>query len=151
MNDAIKYLSLHWEAVAGVLIAVTTAIFGIIKFSQTKKEEFKKEFWQKRYENYERVLELASKIAVTENLEKTPEEIVEFRQYYWGKLSMIEDQQVYDAMIQFENKLKYLEGSESNDFSELKNASYDLARACRNSLKETWEPVILEDLKDPLV
>ncbi len=140
------------EILIGIILSIIAARFAVIKYFDTKKEEFKREFWRKRYENYEKVLELASKITVSEDLDTVEEEIKEYRQYYWGKLAMIEDQKVYDAMKSFNKKLKYLEGEEGKkftDFTDLQDRTYDLARACRLSLKETWEPegINISDLK----
>ena len=137
----------YWEILIGIIISALTAGFGIYKYSEARKDEFKKVFWEKRYENYEHVIELASKIYVSNNLNTVTDEINEFRQYFWGKLAMIEDQGVYDAMINYNEELKKLEGSASDNFTVLEDTTYDLARACRNSLRATWEPVPLSDIK----
>lgn len=134
------------KTLLAMLLSFIAACFAIFKYFETKKDEFKKEFWSKRYENYELVLNLASKITVSEDLNSVKEEINEYRQYYWGKLAMIEDQTVYEAMKEFDKKLKYYEGSYEKDFTSLQNKMYDLARACRLSLKNTWEPIDLDDL-----
>ncbi|WP_420571175.1 hypothetical protein [Kordia sp.] len=139
---------MKWEILIGIAISVFTAIFGIIKFVNEKEKEFKKEFWQKRYENYERVLELTSKIVVSKDISTVREEISEFRQYYWGKLAMIEDQQVCDAMINFEKELQNIEKGKSKTFKNLENMCYYLAISCRNSLNDTWKPVTLNELEN---
>jgi hypothetical protein len=139
----LNFIINNWEIISGLLVALG----GMIGFFITKNIEFKKEFWAKQYENYERVLELASTITVSEDLDSVQQEIKEYRQYYWGKLAMIEDQNVFNAMIKYNSELKFLEGSEGTDFLELQNRTYDLARACRLSLKKTWSPVRISDLK----
>ena len=136
------------EILIGIIIASITAAFGFIKFSQTRKAEFKKEFWKKRYENYENVIQLASKICVLEDLNLVQEEIQEFRQYYWGKLAIVEDKDVMKVMIAFNNELLYIESGQQIYFTELKDRCYDLARACRRSLQNTWEPVKLDNLEE---
>ena len=60
---------------------------------------------------------------------------------------MIEDQAVFDAMVNYGEDLSNQEEL-GHTPSRLKRLSYFLARACRNSLKETWEPVILDNIKE---
>jgi phosphomevalonate kinase len=134
------------DLIIGILIASSTAVFGIFKYHKTRKEEFKKEFWKKRYEHYERILELTSAIAVSDQLSDVRQQIKEFRQYYWGKLAMIENQVVCDAMIDFGTELDQLEQQTHPDLSLLKIHTYSLARACRKSLQKTWEPIPLDDI-----
>ena len=134
------------DLIIGIIIASSTAIFGIFKYQKTRKEEFEKEFWKKRYDHYERILELTSAIAVADQLNDVKQEIKEFRQYYWGKLAMIENQVVCDAMIDFGLELDRLEQQTQPDLAPLKIHTYNLARACRKSLQETWEPVPLDDI-----
>ena len=67
MSETLAFLKENWVLLSGVLLSGVAAVFGIIKFFNEREEAFKKEFWQKRYENYERVLELASKITVSQN------------------------------------------------------------------------------------
>jgi hypothetical protein len=135
------------DILVGILVAASTAAFGFFRFSQTRREEFKKEFWKKRYENYEIVLELASKISVAKDLSLVQDDIQKFREYYWGKLAMIEDQQVLHAMVIFENTLSDAEQNLQKNAGALKKYCYRLAQACRSSLRDTWEPVKLYDLK----
>jgi len=106
----------HWEILFGIIISALTAGFGIYKYSKTRQDELNKVYWQKRYENYSRVLELTSKIAVSKNLEIVQEEIKEFHQYYWGKLAMIETQDVLSAMVSYERALIDLIESKENNF-----------------------------------
>lgn len=135
------------DLIIGIIIASSTAIFGIFKYHKTRKEEFEKEFWKKRYEHYEKILELTSAIAVSDQLSDVKKEIKEFRQFYWGKLAMIENQVVNDAMIDFGQELDRLEQHANPDLTPLKIHTYNLARACRKSLQETWEPVPLDDIE----
>lgn len=134
------------DLIIGMVIASFTAGVGIIKYHKTRKEEFEKEFWKKRYEHYERILELTSAIAVADKLSDVKQQIKEFRQYYWGKLAMIENQVVLNAMVDFGLELDRLELQTEPDLDPLKIHTYNLARACRKSLQETWEPVPLDDI-----
>ncbi len=120
---------------------------GILQYSHSKDQEFRKAFWEKRYELYSEVTDLAAKISVSEDLDKVKNERKAFWHLYWGRMSIVESKAVYDAMVLYGQKLKSLEPS-GNTSPDLQQLSYKLARACRNSLKNTWEPVLLDDIPE---
>ena len=132
--------------VIAILATLTTILIGIFNYADKKESEFRKAFWEKRFEFYEEVTDLAPTIAITKDLDSVKDERQKFWTLYWGKLSMIEDQAVLNAMVNYGDDL-YNQEEFGHTSSGLEQLSYFLARACRNSLKETWEPVTLDDIK----
>jgi hypothetical protein len=121
---------------------------------QTRELEFRKRFWEEQISLYKRITTTAAKIASsTEDYSIDEKEARNFWIYYWGEASMIEDSNVYNAMLLFgENLNRYLQNRGEYKDS-LSTYSYRLARACRNSLKNTWQPVKIDTLPEstPLV
>ncbi|WP_075343417.1 hypothetical protein [Tenacibaculum agarivorans] len=129
------------------IIATVVAIFGIIKYFDSKRQEFKKRIWEERKSLYYEITNYTSKIAIANTIDIIHDELKGFWSMYYGRLSIIEDANVYVAMINYGEELKKVEHdklipSQSN----LKNLSFKLAIACRVSLQNTWEPVKLENL-----
>jgi len=62
-----------------------------------------------------------------------------------GERPIVEHPNVKDAMVQYGKQLKPVEAGSAKPWS-LKPLSYSLARACRKSLAETWNPADLKDL-----
>ena len=128
------------------IATLATVLVGIINYADKKENEFKKVFWEKRFEFYEEATVLTATIAIAKDLDSVQSERQKFWTLYWGKLSMIEDQDVKDAMVNYGDSLEKQEKLGHIE-SNLKNLSYSLARACRNSLKKTWEPYNVDDIK----
>ncbi|WP_299229093.1 hypothetical protein [uncultured Psychroserpens sp.] len=133
--------------IVATIATLSTILVGIFNYSDKKEGEFRKVFWEKRFEFYQKVTDLAAAIAIAKDLESVKDEREKFWILYWGKLSMIEDQAVFDAMVNYGDHLFNQEKMGQKAYG-LKQRSYLLARACRNSLKETWEPVVLDDIKE---
>ena len=134
----------------GVIATMATIIVGIVQYNHSKDQEFRKAFWEKQYKLYSEVTEIAAKIAVSDDLNDVADERANFWHLYYGKMSIVENKAVYDAMVAFGRKLESLEKSGGAAF-ELRLFAYNLARACRESLKDTWEPVPLDDIPNDRV
>lgn len=128
-----------------MLGALCAFAWGLYQHFDTKRSEFRKAFWEKRYELYSRATCAAAKIALAPNVDSVPTERAEFWSLYWGDLSIVESKAVHDAMVAFGEKLSEIETAPERA-NGLKQLSYFLARACRESLKATWEPVPLDDI-----
>jgi hypothetical protein len=129
------------------IIALITIIVGIIQYTSSRANEFKKAFWTEQLTLYKKATSLAATLAVSKNLNDVEEDREDFWKLYWGQLSIIEHPEVKDAMVEYGNQLYEVEkGNQST--STLRQLSYNLARACRKSLAKTWEPVNIGDLDD---
>jgi hypothetical protein len=128
-----------------VLGAVVAFAWGLYQYVDARKMEFRKGFWEKQFTLYSRASKAAAEIAIAPDLESVKKERAEFWTLYWGELSIVESKGVHDAMVEFGKGLSELEANPERPGS-LKQKSYFLARACRESLKTTWEPVPLDDI-----
>lgn len=128
-------------------VAIAAVVIGIFQYQNTKNMEFRQRFWEERLKLYQEACSAASTIATAKTLADSQQQQSEFWQLYWGRLSLIEDREVMTAMVRFGNELR-----EATDHSASKQAleqrSYELARACRNSLKRTWEPAPMDDIPE---
>lgn len=134
----------------GVIATMVTVIIGIIQYNHSKDQEFRKAFWEKQYQLYSEVTDLAARISVADDLDNVIDERAKFWHLYYGKMSIVENKAVYDAMVAFGKRLESLEKSGETAY-ELRAFAYSLARACRESLKQTWEPVPLDDIPNDRV
>lgn len=126
--------------------AVIAFLVGIYHYKDTKTQEFKKEFWLKRYELYQEVNDLTSEIANTTDSIRYDSLSREFWTLYWGKSILLEDKHVFHAMQSFGTSLK--KEIEPDSMKALQNKSMLLGHACRLSLKETWEPIPIKELEE---
>lgn len=156
---------LNWEntwpgrVVLSPLIAAVIAVVGLgigisnfgsqQRFNREAAQEahagqFKQRFWEARLDVYARATKAAAKIANAPKLMDEDSRV--FLELYWGELSILEDQQVVEAMIAFREQLDEVNEGKRTTTS-LRNAAYALSQACRKSLQATWEPVPLYDLR----
>ena len=126
------------------IIAGIAFLIGLLQYIDTRNKEFRKVFWQKQFDLYSKAVRAAANIAIAPNIESVKTECHEFWSLYWGELSIIENIIVRDAMVDYGEQLKKVESGEKIEV--LQHCAYLLARACRESLKETWEPVKLDDI-----
>jgi hypothetical protein len=132
---------------ATLVLAIATALIGIWQYGSTKRSEFRKRFWEEQLQIYKRTCAAAATIATAEAIAKVEQERRAFWQLYWGELSILESKAVKTAMERFGNQLLIVEAGKA-DPRTLEDLSYELARACRMSLKKTWEPVRVDDLPE---
>ncbi len=128
-----------------MLGAVVAFAWALYQHFDSTRSEFRKTFWEKRYAIYSRASQAAAKIAIAPDLNLAQTERAEFWALYWGELSIVESRSVFDAMVKFGENLASLERDPASA-NNLTALSYTLARACRVSLKSTWEPVPLDDI-----
>lgn len=126
--------------IATVIGTVIAFFWGAYQFlltqrgqAETRRVEASRPFLDKQLTLYTDATRAAATIATS----KSPEEIAaargKFFLLFWGELVMVEDRHVESAMVEFRNAL--IAGKEGADLEQL---SLRLARACRNSLAESW-------------
>jgi len=131
--------------VLAALGAVVAFGVGIYQYVATNQNEFRKAFWTEQYALYQPACDNAAAIAMAERIDEVKKERGEFWKLYWGKMSMLEHQEVKLAMINYGRQLSLVEKGTAKPAS-LRLLSYELARACRESLRRTWNPADLGDL-----
>ena len=87
---------------------------------------------------------LPLRVAVPLNEDDKRRAIVRFWQLYWGQLALVESPEVASAMVAFKEVLQDISLSEEIGEKALKRHSINLARECRDSLKESWNVELLE-------
>jgi hypothetical protein len=146
-QNYLPYLELSLKAIAS-LIAIIGAYITVLKYlnekkkaNETAKIESQRPFSEKQQAIYFDLLETTSLIAnrvptnATQALDdpKRSNAIEHFWVLFWGGLPLVANQEVAAAADKFSEAL-----ANPMDFIPLRNASMDLARACRHSLGEAW-------------
>jgi hypothetical protein len=151
----------RWIKILGGLGAIFVFCNGIYQYnrtaheatdqqSKTASQEFRKRFWEEQVKVYDEASSSASEIAMSDRVD-SPEAGKwrhEFWTLYWGRLSILENLEVKTAMVKYGEELSLIENQMKQHPGNLKQLSYALARACRRSLKVTWEPVPVDDIPD---
>jgi len=149
-----KKLRSYWLP---VLIAVIPITAGVFQYYLTRQTEFKKQFWEEQIVLYKEAADAASEIAMSPDLEASATARTRFWKLYWGKLSMLENKEVEEAMAGFGAKLGECElqigdpcfgGPDGSELTDLRKKSYELAHCLRFSLLETWNPAGLDSSRD---
>jgi hypothetical protein len=132
---------------ATAVVAIITLVAAILQYRATANTDFRRVFWEQQLAIYKTATSAAGKIASATNINDVMEARNSFWALYWGEVSILEHPVVKRAMEAYGDQLKRVEAGEAPP-SSLKQLSYALARACRLSLKETWNPVDIGDIPD---
>ncbi|CAN7735060.1 hypothetical protein LJR290_006857 [Variovorax sp. LjRoot290] len=101
--------------------------------AETRRVEATRPFLDRQLKLYTDATQAASTMATS----KSPEEVAAARSrfllLFWGELVMVEDRHVESAMVEFRDAL-----NAGKKGPELEQLSLRLARACRDSLAESW-------------
>lgn len=139
------------------LIAVFGFLFGIYQFNmqqqqqsvrdyQAKEKEFKRVLWEKQLELYLEVSKIAAQLAATSDENERKTLYKELSSHFNGDLIVVEDRQVMEAVLEFDQLYEVFLADLSRQ-EDLLASARKLARACRNSLVKTFD-VQLGDLRD---
>ena len=136
--------------IVGALVAVVGVVFGFYQYNQRKVETQE----SRKYQHYIKATTVAASFAQASTKQEADEKSKQFWEIYYGELSMVEDENVKQAMQNFGGAVKQWEKYNSNpesDFSspamfELEDAkgeaqtfdqlAYQLSLACRQSLEQ---------------
>jgi hypothetical protein len=142
-----------WDlAIKGVggLVALIGAGIALFKYftekrkeNETAKIESQKSFLTKQQEIYFDLLAVSASIATktqdiatkTQDDEHRKDAVDKFWQLYWGEFPVVADDKVSIAAWNFAEVLK----NDSSNAARLRDASMDLALACRTSLGQSWD------------
>ena len=153
-----KSTGTNWDLafkIIGAVVAVGGLVFGIYQFqSQRDKGDSEKETMLRRQkvELYNKAAEVAASFPQASDPKEADEKKKQFWSLYYGQLSIVEDENVKNAMMRYGGALKaweklnsppsdffppseftyYPDGSQSGiTFEQL---SYELSQACKESL-----------------
>ncbi len=128
--------------VLGVLSLVIGGAIGLWKYSDSVENQFRKPLWEKQIALYFDATSAAATLASSANPQTLQDAENRFWILYYGPLALVEDKNVENAMVQVAKCLR-----NDCDKSELKGLSLRLARACRESISDSWS-IELDDLAD---
>lgn len=123
-----------------VLGAVSVFIWGVIQFivsqhaqAETRRIEATKPFLERQLQLYTNVTQVAAGLATSHDVNEVESATKRFWSLYWGELALVEDKRVEAAMADMKRALEA--GAKGEELTVL---SLALARACRDSLAESW-------------
>ena len=142
----------NWDMllkVVGALVAVAGVVFGAYQYSQRKEETRE----ARKYQHYIKATGVAAGFAQASTKQEAEEKRKQFWEIYYGELSVVEDDNVKQAMMNFGGAIKEWEkyNTGDSDFSppsifELDDKdgkpqtfdqlAYELSQACRESLEK---------------
>ena len=164
-----------WDIVfkwIGLIALIVSAMWTVNKYSQDRRDEFKKEqetrqadrnsfVFQRQAALYFDASRAAATLVSAADSKQQADARVRFEQLYWGELVVVEDRRVELAMIAFHRCLESkgkscTRASEKQDGTKLDDSatlsllelSLDLGACTRTSLKEAWS-VTFKDVLDP--
>ena len=128
-------------ALVGAYLAVRKYFDEKGKANETARTESQKPFSAKQQEIYFDLLSTTALLANRNNIED-PDRVEAEKHFwvlFWGAIPMVADEGVSAALDRFAETLDKLEkpGDPQKGIA-MRNASMDLARACRRSLGESW-------------
>ena len=126
--------------------AVIAFFIGIYHYRDTKEDEFKRSYWEKRYDVYEHLSQMSSHIANAGSQLELDSFKHQFHVLHSGRLILVQDLHVFNAVESFGKTLNSAVFPDSLNSLHLK--ARNIGQACRASLKETWEPVPVSELKE---
>lgn len=137
----------RWIKILSAIGAVIVFGWGTIQFkashqvqAETRRIEATKPFLERQLTLYTQATQAAATIATSKVPLKVEGATAKFWSLYWGELALVEDTRVAAAMMSLGDKLK---GNSSQEALQL--GSLELARACRDSLAESWGVKLWKD------
>jgi hypothetical protein len=127
-----------WLKAATLGSALIAALWTVHIYSDTKEKEFYSSFWNKKMELYIGVSEAASTLATTESSDEFVKARATFWGFYYGRLSVVEDDTVKKAMQTFAGHFPE-KGIPANLPLNKGQEAYALALALKADLVQSWK------------
>ena len=103
------------------------------QFGETRRIEATKPYLERQLQLYTEAVEVTAGLAVASPKERLTLE-PRFWKLYWGKLALVEDEDVAGAMVRMGEILLDPEATQE----QISQAALDIAHACRNDIAEAW-------------
>jgi hypothetical protein len=136
--------SKKWELGVSIGAVIFTAWMGMIQLYFKQQNDHRHAVWEERLHVYREALDVSAALAASPP-EAREEETLRFWSLYYGQMCLMEDHGVEQAMVALGEALRT--DDPSNMEKTIKQLSLDLAYACRESLQDTWNPVVLGELE----
>ncbi len=121
------------------VLAFATILVGVWKFTAEQGQANKRPFLEKQLELGFKATETAANLAVTTDIEEWKKARHSFWLLYWGSLSIVEDPNVEQAMVELGKLVPEMdEPVPPLPMSNLQQPSYRLAHAVRGLLLKSW-------------
>jgi hypothetical protein len=136
LRTAMPFLTVAGSAIA----AVGAALWALFQFIATRRLQARQPFLTKQLELYFRAASVVGQFAILkpENEEWRKNEEI-FWELYWSELSVVESQEVEDAMVAVKEALEPYKASPTDKTrAALNETIYKLAHAIRDSIKRGW-------------
>jgi hypothetical protein len=127
-----------WLKTLALIGALIAAGWTVYVYTDSKKKEFYSVFWNKKMELYIGVSEAASILATTESKEEFVKARATYWAFYFGRLSIVEDDSVKKAMQTFAAHFP-AEGMLTKLPLEKGQEAYALAIALKKDLLRAWQ------------
>lgn len=125
----------------GVLIAAAGFVWGIYQYFDKRDHEIEnarveaaRPFLERQLKLYTQASQVTSVLATSNDPAELQAAEKRFWQLFWGELALVENERVKKAMEAFGSSLE----SEDRSQQQLKQLSFALANALRDSLADSW-------------
>jgi hypothetical protein len=127
--------------IIGVLVAAAGFLWGIYQYFDKRDREIEnarieaaRPFLERQLKLYTEASQMTSVLATSADATELQAAEKRFWQLYWGELALVENEQVKEAMEDFGRGLD----SENRSQQQLRQLSFALANALRDSLADSW-------------
>ena len=120
-------------AIIGAFIAVMKYLDERKKLNETARTESQKPFHEKQQEVYFDLVNTTAFLSNWADSDQWQANLKHFWILFWGPVPMVANQEVSKRVDDFADTL-----TDQPNFVDMRNASMNLARACRISLGESW-------------
>ncbi len=124
----------------GVLVAIAGFVWGVYQYFDKRgleienaRVEAARPFLERQLALYTDASRVAAVLATSEDTAERTAAAKRFWELYWGELALVEDKRVEKAMVDFGRGLRSDAGRQL-----LQQMSLALAKACRDSLADSW-------------
>ncbi len=130
--------------VVGIGAIVFSALYGVLHYVNDAERESQKPFLDQRLAIYLETNETAATITTSNDSKKIQDAKARFWTLYWGRMAVVENREVQDAMDAIASCLR-----RKCTQKEVRVYLPPLIKASRTSIRESWHVVISDDpLKD---
>lgn len=128
-----------WISSISAFVALGTLIWSVGTYGMNARREFEKPYYEKQMTLYFEISRVASTLATSHSEEERTKAYNRFLVLYWGEAYLVNNFEVERSMTHFYTQLVSSKDSvDRDDIEELQHLSYQLTRALRKSLSDTW-------------